>query len=369
MSGSQVTTMVTTPLELRRNDYSLSAEESAVAELFSAFFRQECPTTQVRAAEPLGYDEALWKRLAEVGALSMAIPSDHGGDGASFVELVLMAEQAGTYLAPVPLIETVCALRMLSRAGSGAHLGTLLSDIAAGETLSGVALGRWEPGIRQLVPGGAVARAVVGVDADDVVLVEADEPPPHAANLGSAPLAWWSPAADRTARFPVAMDSDPASVLREANLEWKLLTAAALNGLAGGALDLGVGYAKQRPAWGTLIGAYQAVSHPLVDAAIAAEGSTRLTRKAAWFWEHERERAAPLVVRAFRYAVDASCRAATVTLHVHGGFGVTLEADIQLFFRRAKGWPMIGGAAHDDYLYLADLERATGDQSSAGRAG
>jgi alkylation response protein AidB-like acyl-CoA dehydrogenase len=39
----------------------------------------------------------------------------------------------------------------------------------------------------------------------------------------------------------------------------------------------------------------------------------------------------------------------------HGGYGFTLEYDIQLYFRRAKAWPLALGDPRREYLRLADL--------------
>ena len=79
------------------------------------------------------------------------------------------------------------------------------------------------------------------------------------------------------AAFPVAAD------------EWRILTAAALVGLGDAALRLGVQYAKDRHAFGAPIGSFQAIAHPLVDAATGIEGARRLVHRAAWFADHEPE--------------------------------------------------------------------------------
>ncbi|MCV4684498.1 acyl-CoA dehydrogenase family protein, partial [Escherichia coli] len=62
---------------------------------------------------------------------------------------------------------------------------------------------------------------------------------------------------------------------------WLTLTAAALVGAAARAVEMGVEYAKQRHAFGTPIGAFQAVSHPLADSATATDGARLLTFEAA----------------------------------------------------------------------------------------
>ena len=48
-------------------------------------------------------------------------------------------------------------------------------------------------------------------------------------------------------------------------------------------------------------------------------------------------------------------RAASTGIHVQGGFGFTLESDMQLYFRRAKGWTLVTGDPQDDLRALGDL--------------
>ena len=76
---------------------------------------------------------------------------------------------------------------------------------------------------------------------------------------------------------------------------------------------------------------------------IGIESARRLTHKAAWFLDHEPEQVGPLASMAFVHAAEAAERAGSVGVHTQGGFGFTLESDEQLFYRRAKGWPLIGG--------------------------
>ena len=42
-------------------------DQRAIEEVFAAFFRRESPVAVVRAAEPLGFDSALWGRFGRVG--------------------------------------------------------------------------------------------------------------------------------------------------------------------------------------------------------------------------------------------------------------------------------------------------------------
>ena len=104
--------------ELRRLDYSLSEDHLALQAAYKQFFKTHCPIETVRAAEESGFDKSLWERLCAMGATTMALPESAGGDGATLVDLTLVAEEIGRSLAPVPWIDHVCAARLLSRLGA-----------------------------------------------------------------------------------------------------------------------------------------------------------------------------------------------------------------------------------------------------------
>jgi alkylation response protein AidB-like acyl-CoA dehydrogenase len=55
----------------------------------------------------------------------------------------------------------------------------------------------------------------------------------------------------------------------------------------------------------------------------------------------------------FLFASEAAFKTASQSLHFHGGYGYTLEYDIQLYFRRAKAWALVAGDRRAAYGMLA----------------
>jgi alkylation response protein AidB-like acyl-CoA dehydrogenase len=321
------------PLEIRRSDYSLSEEQVAIRDTFAEFFAQECPGTRVRDAEPLGFDGDLWERAAELGLASMRLSEDKGGVGASTVDLTLIAEEVGRVAAPIPFTEVAVTVPLLpdaqiEAATQGSYISTLaLKPLADRST--------------QLVPAGAVADGIVTLDGDELVLFEPEAKLDHVGNLGTAPLAWFSP--DGSAQRTVLASGKEARELYAAAVaEWRLLTAAALIGGAKSAVMLAVEFAKTRLTSGVPLGALQGVSHPLVDAEILINGARYFTWKAAWFHDNERESYPELVPMAFFQADHTATQATATALHMQGGFGFTLESDVTLYLRRVKGTSVVG---------------------------
>jgi alkylation response protein AidB-like acyl-CoA dehydrogenase len=330
--------------ELRRQDFALDDDQDAVRQGFAEFFAKECPTTTVRAAEPLGFDDTLWKKLAELGVAAMSLPASVGGDEATLVDLVVVAEEFGRRVAPVPLISHVVATRLLARAGADP---AVLDPAMAGTNLITIAMHEARPGVRQLVPDAAIATQVIALVDGDLVLHSAPTTRPHVRNEGSTPLAWWQPAADQTTTVLLSGDEATAAYTT-ARREWKLLMASALIGMTESSLELAVEFAKTRETMGVPIGALQGVSFPLTEVAIGIAGGRNLVRKAAWYAEFEPAARADLPYLAFDYAARTATSGTTVTAHAQGGLGFTVEADASLYFLRAKGWSVLGGDPGDD---------------------
>jgi alkylation response protein AidB-like acyl-CoA dehydrogenase len=337
-------------------DLSYSDDQQNLRESLSSFFAKESTPEQVRAAEPDGFDPELWKKIAAMGLPAMALPESLGGGGASVLDLVLTAEEFGKRIPAAPLIEAVVATNLLGRlsAGSG-EAGQLLGRASAGDALISLALHPLADGVARLVPAGAVADAVLALDGDEVVAFTSGASPrtPLAVppNLGTAPLA------DRGAgiddRLVLASGPKAVAAYDHARQEWQLLMAAALIGLAQTSLEMGAAYAQQRRAFGVLIAWFQTVQHRLADAITELEGARLLAYEAAWAADEGLANAPALASMAFLFSSGVAFRVASDSLHFHGGYGYTLEYDIQLYFRRAKAWPLAYGDPKDGYRALA----------------
>ena len=330
-------------------DLALTAEQALLQETFAAFFAKESASDVIRECEPLGFDPRLWRRVVETGAVAMGLPEAHGGGGAGRLDLVLVAEAFGRSLAPVPLVETVVAARLLAALDAR----DALARVVDGTDLVTFALRPATRGIARLVPGGAVSHRVLALDETDLVLTGRCEPEVIVSprNLGSSPVA------DRDVRGEgravLATGSEAVRLHESTTREWKLIMAAALVGVAAGALDLTTEYVKTREQFGVPIGSFQAIQHRLADVATAVDGARLLVREAGWAADERLEVAPTLASMAYAYAAEIAAEATAAGLHFHGGYGFMLEYDIQLHFRRAKAWALVGGNPKLEYTRVA----------------
>jgi hypothetical protein len=233
----------------------------------------------------------------------------------------------------------VTAARLLGRVAAPEDLLAAARDA---ERVFTLALAPARRGVPQIVADAAVATDVIALVDGALVAARGDSPGPRVANQGHTPLAWWDPG-EATELVTLATGAEAVAAHARAVAEWKLLTAAALVGLADEALALGVAFARTRMTLGVPIGSLQGVAYPLVDAAIDITGARTLVHKAAWRAEHEPDRDPSLPLLAFDVASRAANAASTASVHVQGGLGFTDEADVSLYFLRAKGWAALAG--------------------------
>jgi len=332
----------------------LSEEQQLLRDTFDQLFAAESSPDRVRAAESSGFDKALWKQLIETGALGIRVPESAGGVGGTLLEAALFAEQAGRHLVTGPVIESIAVCAALAELGSAAARSTLERALAGSGVLS-LALEPQRGSEPRLVPGGSVADAVLGLHEEALVLVERPARPTGLPNLGASPLARWHlGATEGQTRTVLATDETAHAVFERARDHWLLLMAAALCGLGHRAVEIGAAYATERIQFDRPIGAFQAVAHPLANSATALQGGQLLVWHAICELAAGTPHASGLVPLAFAWAARSAPRAAGHALHTHGGYGLSDEYDIQLYFRRAKAWALLAGNPADAFVVAAD---------------
>lgn len=342
--------------ELRREDYSLAEDQTDLQAAYQKFFKANCSIEVVRAAEAAGFDKSLWERLCATGATTMALPEAVGGDGATMVDLTLVAEEVGRALAPVPWIDHVCAARLVARLGA-------LDDgspIVSGEQIIGLDAQVDSTTGSRLIPVGSIADQIVLRDGEDVVLLTFGSRPARVDNIGKLPMAWVDPAA-ADSRTVLASGAEAMASYQLALDEWRLLTAAALAGLVEETLTIAAEFAKTRYTLGVPIGTLQGISHPLANIAIAVQGGRGLARRAAWYLDNEPGERPELAPSAFVFMAEEAAKAATMAVHVQGGLGVSAEAAASAYLVRARGWALAGG---DPGASAKQIARIVADRES-----
>jgi alkylation response protein AidB-like acyl-CoA dehydrogenase len=312
-------------------------------EMLAARFKPE----RVRELSEEGrHDEGAWREMAELGWAGIFIDEDHGGQGLGIVELVILMEELGYALAPVPFLSNAAAGLALQLAGSDEQRERWLPGIATGEARGTVGLLR--DGEARLVPDADSAEVIVLISPDGsgtVVEASAAEVEPF-------------DAMDRTRRFArVRSDGgDPLAGEGHAAIDRIVTALAAENvGVAQRAMEMAVEYARERKQFGRAIGSYQAVSHRCAQMLLEVEGSRSSAYYAAWCADAEPDSLPAAAAMAKAYSSDAVWRVCGSSLQVHGGIGFTWEHDLHFYLKRAKTNAMLYGSASEHRERLAGL--------------
>jgi alkylation response protein AidB-like acyl-CoA dehydrogenase len=348
-------------------NFDFSDEQKQLRDEARKFLSQQCPPKAVRTVldGKAPYDKALWKGLAEMGFLGVAIPEAYGGTGAGHLELCVIAEEMGRALAPVPFSSTVyLAAEALLLAGSEAQKRKWLPLIAKGEAIGTLALfeGRGNPspgaiklgadngllkGTKKPVPDGAIAHfAIVAARTGssgretDISLFLVDL---NSEGVAVNALTNLDPSRGQA---EIAFTNCKAEPLGRAGEGWALVTqvldrAAVLIafeqvGGADRALEMGRDYALDRIAFGRPIGSFQAVKHMLADMYVSATLARSNCYYGAWALSTDASELPEAAASARISATQAFQHCAKNNIQVHGGMGFTWEFDCHMYYRRAN---------------------------------
>jgi alkylation response protein AidB-like acyl-CoA dehydrogenase len=374
-------------------DFAFSEEQEMLRRSAREFLAKECSPKVVRRLmeSPDGYDAALWKKIADLGWTALGIPEEYGGVG-TFLDLVVVLEEAGRALLPGPFFSTMgLAVPAVIEAGSDAQKKKVLGAIAEGSARATLAFtepsGRWDPasvglqakqegggwrldGVKLFVPDAATADHIVvvartrgeGEEGITLFLVEG-----RPAGMTVKPLETldmtrrWSEVRFDGVRLPaeaVMGAPDKAWPRLKRALEWS--TAALCAEMVGGVqkvLETTTEYAKTRHQFGKPIGIYQAVSHKLADMLVLSESGRSATYYAAWAVDADASDRALAASMAKAYVSDAYRKVAGDGIQVHGGIGFTWEHDMHLYFKRAKSSEVtLGDATYHRELVAQSLD-------------
>jgi len=294
-------------------ELGLTEEQDALRDAVTRVLDEHCTPARVRVVEAAtGFDAELWRELGAMGLPAM-LAAPPAGSGATLVDAMVVCEAAGRALAAVPLSQTMAAALVLG------------DEVASGVVVA-------------LVPD--ATRPAPFVPTADVVLVATAGGWARGERDDSAPVRLTS--LEPAGRVVAVGEPVPVPAGADVLATVYALEAMRLVGLASGALDLTVAYAKQRRQFGRAIGSFQAIQHRLADHATAVEAARLLAHEAA------DPRAAYQWCGAVARAVAADA------VQIHGGYGFTLEYDPQLFLRRARAWGSWIADDRDDWAAVAD---------------
>ena len=128
--------------------------------------------------------------------------------------------------------------------------------------------------------------------------------------------------------------------------------AAQALGIAQGAYEMSVAYARERKSFGVPIGQHQMVQWMLADMATAIEAGRLLVLRAAAL-KDAGQPFAPQAAMAKLFCAEAAMKIATDAVQVHGGYGFIKEYQVERYFRDAKITQIYEGTSQIQKLVIA----------------
>ncbi|WP_226365042.1 acyl-CoA dehydrogenase family protein [Pseudonocardia sp. ICBG162] len=319
-----------------------------------AFLDRHCPAGP---DDGPGWSSATWARFAtELGAVALDVPEEHGGAGATFREVAVVAEELGRSVTRLPWLGTsVLAVGALRELDAPDLLQRLLTGDATGTLAIGaevVATDGRLSGEAPLVVDGASADVVLVPAGGSLYAVEdgavrerlrAMDPTRELAHVRFD---------DSPARL---LSTDAASLVERVRHRAEAALAAEQAGGAAAALDMAVAYAGARLQFGRPIGSFQAIKHRCAEMMVRVEAA----RSAALWAAAAVSDGAPdtelAVTTAGAVCGEAYTWVAAENVQVHGGIGFTWEHPAHLHVRRAATDAVLFGDRHRRHERVLEL--------------
>jgi alkylation response protein AidB-like acyl-CoA dehydrogenase len=362
-------------------DFRPSPSQQLLVATAREFLRKECPpeVSQRLALDPRGFDDTLWRRMAELGWPGLLVPADLGGSEGSLLDVILLVEEMGRAGLPGPFVPSaVVATSLVIAAATTGQRKRLLPALAAGERIATLALvedrNSYDPGAIALggaVPGRLTGRKLFVKDAhvaDDLIVAVRDGLlllPADRAGIARLPLDTLS----GEKLFEVIFDAvevrtdnrlgEPegaTAALAHALTAGALARAAEMVGAAQRVFELAVEHAQTRVQGGRPIGGHQAIQHACADLVRDVDASRALLYLAAWK-ASEGQPAVHETATAKAYAGEACLAVARRAHQIFGAIGYCEEHPLHLLHKRIQ-------AAHLDFgdagPHLETVARAIG---------
>lgn len=318
-----------------------------------------------------GYSKSLWKGIAELGWLGVAIPEEYGGAGFGYLELAMIAGEIGQAIAPIPFGSTVyLAGEAIARAGSDEQKKRYLTGIAAGDMIGTLATNEklgtlTEASIETTFEGGKLNGTKIPVpdgDLADFVIVLAKEG--TGLSLVVVDLAQAGVECTRLrsidptrSQARIVFNDASAERLGDAGAGWTIaqdvITRAAVLmafeqlGSVDRAFQITFDFLMNRFAFGRPIASFQALKHRMADLYADREIARSNCFWAAWALENDEDELESAAASAKISATDAFENMVVEMIEMHGGVGFTWEYDCHLFYRRSKALALTLGSVSE----------------------
>ena len=374
----------------------LNEEQQSLKDIAREFLQKNAPVTHFReirdTKNELGYDEALWKEMVDLGWSGILIPEEYGGFDFGMVGMGSIFEEMGKTLTPSPLFSTgVLGASLISLGGNNSQKQSLLPKIVDGSLTTALALeegNRHSPysintkavkdgdnfkisGEKTFVIDGHTAGLVVvaartdgSIDDSSGISLFLVDPNSKGIEITKTSMVDSRNAASIQFKDAIVSSSEilgeqnnGAGILEEVLDRAQIAISAEMLGNASQAFDITLEYLKERKQFGAVIGTFQALQHRAAEMYSELELTKSSVIAACNAVDENSNDLKRMASLAKFKAGETNYLVTNEAVQMHGGVGVTDEYDVGLYMKRARVTEQIFGNSEyhlDRYATLSD---------------
>lgn len=356
-------------------NFDFTEEQMMIRQSAKEFAERELLPGVTERDEKAEFPEKQVKMLAELGFLGMMADPNYGGGGMDCVSYVLAMEEISKHDSAVAVVMSVCNSLVnwgLEMYGTDVQKEKYLRPLASGEKIGAFLLSEPDAG------SDATSQRTTAEDMGDYYLVNGTKN--WITNAGSAStyllIAQTHPDKKHKGINALIVDKDSPGItlgphenkmgMRSSDTHSVMFNdvkvpkenrigedgfgftfamktleggrigiASQALGIASGAYERALQYARERKAFGTEIVNHQAIAFKLADMAVKIENARNLCLKAAWLKDQNQPYALASSM-AKLYASEIAMEVTTEAVQIHGGYGYVREYHVERLMREAK---------------------------------
>ncbi len=356
-------------------DFSLTSEQKLFQKTIREFCEKEIKPLASKIDKEEYFPWELYKKMGRMGLMGMTVPQKYGGAGINRVSYMIALEEisrvCGSTGITVEAHNSLGVGHIYEKGSEGQrkkYLPTLLngegiaawaltepnagSDAAGGQTTAVLKGGKWVlNGTKQFITSGDIAEVTIvmamtdkskGAKGISAFIVEKDTSGFKVGQLENKLGLRGSHTAElilEDCKIPKEnlLDEEGQGFVGAMNILDRGRTAigAMSVGIARGALEDSIEYAKQREQFGRPIGKFQAIQWKIADMATEIDAARLLVYRAAYL-EDQNTRFTKEAAMAKLFASEMAMRATVNAIQVLGGYGYTREYNVERYFRDVK---------------------------------
>ena len=356
-------------------DFDLTAEQLAIKRSVREFAEKEIRPHVMEWDESQHFPHEVVGKLAQLGLMGVALPTPYGGAGLGQVEYVTTIEELARVDGSVAIIvaahSSLCAGHIFI-AGTEEQKQKYLVPLARGEKLGCWSLTEPQAGsdaggtrtIARLegdtwVLNGSKTFTSNGTYADICVAMAVTERAAHKHGISAFVIEKGTPGfhcGKKENKLGLRASDTAEVIFEECRIpkdnclghpgegfvdslrvldKGRISIAALAVGMAQGAYEVSLSYAKQRRQFGKPIAEFQAIQWKLADMATEIEAARLLTYRAAHLAD-QRRRVTREGAMAKLYAGEVAVRVANEAVQIHGGYGFIKDYPVEKYYRDVK---------------------------------